>query len=293
MVRCDICPRDCKIDRAAAKGFCGEGNSVRIARAAPHKWEEPCISGTMGSGTVFFSGCNLRCVFCQNRTISRSGTGKEVSVEQLATIFLRLQAEGMHNVNLVTPTHFTVQIKEALTRAKAMGLYIPVVWNSSGYEKAEIIRSLAGYVDVYMPDFKYVSGGLSKKYSAAEDYFSVAKAALDEMVLQKGNAVFKDGLLTKGVLVRHLVLPGCVEDSKAVLRFLHRRYGEAIYISIMKQYTPPKQEMPDELGRPLYDEEYNEVTRYAEKLGITKGFLQEGNPALESFIPEFDLSGVE
>lgn len=291
--KCNICPRACDVDRNGSRGFCGEGDSIRLARAAAHYWEEPCISGDNGSGAVFFSGCNLHCVFCQNREISRSGIGKAVTVEQLAHIFLRLQSEGVHNINLVTPTHFSDKIKKALLYAKSEGLVLPIVWNSSGYENTESIRELKGIVDIYMPDFKYVSADLSNRYSKAADYFEVAKKALDEMVIQRGAPVFKDGLMTEGVIVRHLALPGCVEDSKAVLRFLRRRYGNAIYISIMKQYTPPDFEMPDELGRKLYDEEYEELCEYSRKLGIIQGFTQEGECVGESFIPKFNLEGVE
>jgi len=293
MAACDICPRRCGVDRNTAFGFCGEGAPVRVARAAPHYWEEPCISGIKGSGTVFFSGCNLRCAFCQNGAISHKGIGEKVTACQLADIFMRLQAEDVHNINLVTPTHFAVQINEALLSAKSKGLYLPIVWNSGGYESVDTLRLLKDVIDIYMPDFKYVSADLSRKYSHAEDYFSVAKAALDEMVLQKGGAVFEDGIMQKGVLVRHLVLPGCTHDSKAVLRFLHRRYGASVYISVMKQYTPPKHPVPDQLGRALYEEEYKEVCEYAEKLGIEQGFFQEGDPVGESFVPDFDLSGVK
>ncbi len=293
MAACNICPRECGVDRSTVCGFCGEGETIRVARAAPHYWEEPCISGTNGSGTVFFSGCNLRCVFCQNGAISHKGIGEKVNTCQLADIFLRLQTKRVHNINLVTPTHFAAQIKEALLLAKAKGLAVPVVWNSGGYESVHTLRSLKDVVDIYMPDFKYTSPELGYKYSHAEDYFTVAKAALDEMVLQKGGAIFDDRLMKKGVLVRHLVLPACTQDSKAVLRFLHRRYGKAIYISIMKQYTPPKHPVPDELGRALYEEEYDEVCEYAKKLGIEQGFFQEGDPVGESFVPDFDLSGVK
>ena len=293
MSNCNICPRACDVCRKTSCGFCGEGQKVRVARAAPHYWEEPCISGTKGSGTVFFSGCNLRCVFCQNGAISHKGVGKVLSTAQLAEIFLRLQDTGVHNINLVTPTHFSIQIKEALLLAKAKGLVLPIVWNSGGYESVETLRSLEDVVDVYMPDFKYASEELGKRYSHAKDYFPTAKAALDEMVLQKGGAEFKDGLMVKGVLVRHLVLPACTEDSKAVIRFLHRRYGNSVYLSIMKQYTPPKHPVPDELGRTLTEAEYEEVCEYAKRIGVEQGFFQEGDPVGESFIPEFDLSGVE
>ncbi len=283
---CLQCPRRCSVDRSIGKGFCGEGEKLRISRAAAHHWEEPCISGTAGSGTVFFSGCNLRCVFCQNAAISRGDVGKELSVEELAAVFLRLEGTGVHNINLVTPTHFSLQILSALKRA---ALSVPVVWNSGGYESAEIIRQLNGAVDIYMPDFKYVSSALSAKYSSAADYFERAKEALDEMVFQCGGAEFDGDLMKRGVLVRHLVLPGCVDDSKAVLRFLHRRYGGAIYISIMRQYTPMSDKLPDCLSRAVSDDEYEEVCAYAEALGIENGFLQEKEAIGESFIPPFDL----
>ncbi len=283
---CLMCPRHCNTNRSVGRGFCGEGDTVRISRAAAHFWEEPCISGTSGSGTVFFSGCNLRCVFCQNRQISRGNVGKELSVKELSEVFLKLQGTGVHNINLVTPTHFSAQILDALRISE---LDIPVVWNSGGYESAEVIRSLCGEVDIYMPDFKYISGELSSKYSGAGDYFAVASAALDEMVLQRGGATFDGDLMTSGVLVRHLILPGCIDDSKAVLRFLHRRYGSAIYISIMRQYTPMAADLPDSLSRAVTDAEYGEVCAYAARLGIENGFLQEKEAISESFIPPFDL----
>ncbi len=259
---------------------------MRISRAAAHYWEEPCISGTVGSGTVFFSGCNLRCVFCQNAAISRGNVGKELGVQELSDVFLRLQDTGVHNINLVTPTHFSTQILGALRLAK---LSVPVLWNSGGYESVETIRSLNAAIDIYMPDFKYVSATLSARYSSAADYFETAKNALDEMVLQRGGAEFDGDLMKRGVLVRHLVLPGCTEDSKAVLRFLHRRYGAAIYISIMRQYTPMSDKLPDSLSRTVTDEEYDAVCAYAAKLGIENGFLQEKDAIGESFIPPFDL----
>lgn len=290
---CNICPRRCGADRRYGNGYCGEGDKIRIARAAAHYWEEPCISGVRGSGAVFFGGCNMGCVFCQNGAISRGGRGRLYSDGETADIFLRLQGESVHNINLVTPTHFTHRIKNALSIAKSKGLDLPVVWNSGGYELEETLRGLEGLVDVYMPDFKYMDGELGLKYSHAADYASVARAALDEMVLQRGEARFEDGIMTRGVIVRHLVLPGCSEDSKAVLRFLHRRYGNAIYISLMKQYTPMRAELPDELGRRLEEAEYDVLAAYALRLGIEQGFFQEGDPVGQSFIPEFDLVGGE
>ncbi len=283
---CLQCPRHCKVDRQKNKGFCGESNVVRISRAAAHYWEEPCISGSKGSGTVFFSGCNLRCVFCQNAAISRGNVGKELSVSELAEVFLRLQETGVHNINLVTPTHFSLQISQALKLSK---LSVPVIWNSGGYESVNIIRKLHGSVDIYMPDFKYVSTALSSRYSSATDYFERAREALDEMVFQCGGAEFDGDLMKRGVLVRHLVLPGCTEDSKAVLRFLNRRYGNAIHISIMRQYTPMRNDLPDCLSRCVTENEYDEICAYAAKLGIENGFLQEEGAIGESFIPPFDL----
>lgn len=293
MEACFACPRKCGADRDSATGFCGEYSRPALTRAAPHYWEEPCISGTNGSGTVFFSGCNLRCVFCQNSAISRGGAGKTMDTDALAAVFMRLADTGVHNINLVTPTHFSLSVRHAVLKAKALGLSIPIVWNSSGYESVEILGKLDGIVDIYMPDFKYVSRALSARYSGAADYFEVAKSALDEMVLQRGGACFDGGIMKRGVIVRHLVLPGCVEDSKSVLRFLHRRYGNAIYISVMKQYTPMCDNLPDELGRRISEAEYREVTDYAEKLGIENGFFQTGDPVGESFVPRFDFSGLE
>lgn len=287
-----MCPRGCGVDRHTTKGFCGVGADITVARAAPHYWEEPCISGTKGSGTVFFSGCSLRCVYCQNNAISRGGVGKTVTSQQLADIMLNLAAKGVHNINLVTPGHFASSISKAIETARGLGLDIPIVWNSSGYEHAEEIAKLKGKVDIYLPDFKYKSAALAAKYSAAPNYFDIASKALDEMVLQQGGAVFNGDLMVRGVIVRHLVLPGCVEDSKSVLSYLHRRYGNAIYISIMSQYTPVGTSLPDSLNRPLTAEEYNEVKNYAMRIGINQGFFQEGAAVGESFIPSFDLSGV-
>lgn len=292
MAGCFSCPRRCGADRQREKGFCGERSVIRVTRAAPHYWEEPCISGTRGSGAVFFAGCNLKCVFCQNAAISRGEYGKEVSVEGLADIFLRLQGEGVHNINLVTPTHFTRAVAAALEAAKARGLSIPVVWNSSGYENVEELRRLSGLVDVYMPDYKYRDAALARRYSGAADYPAAAEAALDEMVLQRGGARFEGGLMTSGVIVRHLVLPGCTEDSKNVLNFLHRRYGGAVYISIMRQYTPMRADLPDSLWRRLTDEEYAAVTDFAEKIGIKNGYVQEKEAADASFIPPFDEAAL-
>ena len=293
--RCNLCPRECNVDRGLGKiGFCKVPNHIKVARAALHFWEEPCISGEEGSGTVFFSGCNLRCVYCQNRKIAEGIFGKEVTVERLAAIFLELQEKGANNINLVTPSHYVLQIVKALKMAKEQGLTVPIVYNSSAYEKVEVLRLLEGLVDVYLPDFKYMDAMLSKKYSNAKDYPDVAKAALKEMVRQVGEPKFDErGILINGVVVRHLVLPGYTKESKSVIQYLYETYGNHIYISILSQFTPLKglEEYP-ELNRKLREEEYNEVVDYAIEIGVENGFIQEGDVAEESFIPDFDGQGV-
>ena len=246
---CTLCPRACKVNRIAGQiGVCGEGAQIRAARAALHFWEEPCISGKSGSGAVFFSGCSVGCVFCQNQTIAHGETGFSLTSKRLSEIFLDLQAQGANNINLVTPTHFIPQIREALLLAKDAGLFLPIVYNTSGYEKVESLHLLHGLVDIYMPDCKYYSRELSTRYSHCADYFAQTSQAITEMVRQVGIPLFNgdpeddsysdEVLLKKGVLVRHLLLPGCVEDSKKVLSWLHETFGEQIYISIMRQYTP-------------------------------------------------------
>ena len=262
---------------------------LKVSRAALHMWEEPCISGKEGSGTVFFSGCTLRCVFCQNRDIAAGRRGKEISIERLSEIFLELMEKGANNINLVTPTHYTKQVIKALDIAKKQGMNLPIVYNTGGYEKVDTIKMLEGYVDVYLPDFKYVSSDISGKYSGAKDYYIYAKDALGEMVRQTGKPKFDErGIMTKGVIVRHLILPGCSEDSKAVIKYLYNTYGDDIYISIMNQYTPFRMENYPELNRKVTTYEYNKVVNYAIELGITNGFVQEGSAASESFIPDFD-----
>jgi len=297
-VKCDLCPRKCLVDRKKGeKGICGQTENLKVARAALHFWEEPCISGDAGSGAVFFSGCPLHCVFCQNENIANGTVGKEISVERLAEIFLELQEKGANNINLVTPGHFVPQITKALDLAKQEGLKLPIVYNTSSYETVETIKRLEGYVDIYLPDFKYMSPGLSKKYSHAPDYAEVAKAAIAEMVRQTGKAVFvngdEDNLILRGTIVRHLTLPGCMEDSMQILKYLHETYGDMIYISIMNQFTPLSNlEKYPELNRRITDEEYETLVDYAIEIGIENGFIQEGNTAEESFIPAFDCEGV-
>lgn len=291
---CTLCPRTCQVNRASGEtGFCGKTASIQVARASLHMWEEPCISGTNGSGTIFFTGCNLKCVFCQNHTIAIGKKGREVSVSQLADLFLMLQDKGAHNINLVTPSHYVPGIAETLRLAKKQGLCLPIVYNTSGYDSVSTLSLLDGLVDVYMPDFKYVSGELSKRYSHADDYFNVAKASLAEMFRQVGSPVFDGDMLVKGILVRHLLLPGCTEDSKAVIQYLHATYGDNIFISIMNQYTPlPHVATFPEINRKVTPAEYDEVVDFAIDLGVENGFIQEGDTAEESFIPEFDFTGL-
>lgn len=294
MAACTLCPRTCGADRERTSGYCGADGTVRVARAAPHHWEEPFLSGSNGSGTVFFTGCQLRCVYCQNREISRGRAGKPVTVRQLADIFLSLQAQGVHNINLVTPDPYLPQVAEALRMAKRDGLTLPVVMNCSGYETAEMLRSIEGLIDIYLPDFKYCSPLLAKKYSSAADYPQVAKAALAEMVRQRPRIrKGRQGMLKAGVVVRHLLLPGQVSDSKRVLAYLHQTYGDCIYISIMSQFTPFGLESVPELNRRVTEEEYEDLIDFARKLGIRRAFVQEGSAASESFIPPFDGEGVE
>lgn len=292
---CHLCPRNCGVDRLAGqKGFCGVDAGIMVARAALHMWEEPCISGKEGSGAVFFSGCSLGCAFCQNRTISKGQSGKVITVEHLAELFLDLQEQKANNINLVTAGHFLPQVREALILAKEQGLTIPVVYNSSGYEKAEMLRYLEGLVDIYLPDLKYLEADLAGKYSHAKDYPEVAMKALEEMVRQVGMPEFDErGMMKKGVIVRHLLLPGHVRNSKKVLEYLYGTYGDQIYISLMSQYTPmPAMKDDPQLSRKVTDREYDRLLDHAISLGVTNCFIQEGETAKESFIPEFNGEGV-
>lgn len=291
---CCLCPRNCHANRVQGKtGYCGQTADIRAARAALHMWEEPCISGDSGSGAVFFSGCTLGCVYCQNHKIANGTVGKAVSVERLADIFLELQEQGAWNLNLVTAGHFVPQIMKSLDLAKRQGLYIPVVYNTSGYEKADTLKKLEGYIDIYLPDLKYVDTALAEKYSFAPDYPNVAKAALYEMVRQTGEARFEGEQMKRGVIVRHLVLPGQTKASKDVIRYLYETYGDRIFISILNQYTPmPHLERYPELNRKITEAEYDEVVDYAISIGVENGFIQEGDTARESFIPEFDITGI-
>lgn len=328
---CNLCPRFCSAERGMGqRGYCGMTEEVTVARVAPHFWEEPCISGQKGSGTVFFSGCNLRCVYCQNYKIAAGKAGKQMTTEELSDAFLSLQAQGCHNINLVTPSHYVPQIREALLRSR---LDIPVVYNTSSYECVQTLRQMEGLVDIYLADLKYLDKNLAEKYSHALDYPETAKAAIAEMVRQVGGIEYEcmpedafsgpekadrgatpgagdtgggvklrqeavcvrnateypDGALMKrGVIVRHLLLPGQAEEAKHILRYLYETYGDTIAVSILNQYTPlPHVAAYPELNRKVTEEEYEEVVEFALELGIGHGFLQEGEAATESFIPNF------
>ena len=309
---CDLCPRRCDVLRSIGqRGYCGMSEEVTVARVAPHFWEEPCISGEKGSGTVFFSGCNLRCVYCQNHKIAAGKAGQRMSIEELSAAFLSLQEMKCHNINLVTPSHYVPQIRAALQQAK---LSVPVVYNTSSYECVQTLRQMEGLVDIYLADLKYLSSDLAKRYSHAADYPETAKAAINEMVRQTGGIEYEcvpekeevgeqtegnrtiqnateypDGALMKrGVIVRHLLLPGQTEEAKRVLKYLYETYGDTIAVSILNQYTPlPHVEAYPELNRKVTEEEYEEVVEYAVEVGIGHGFLQEGQAASESFIPDF------
>lgn len=295
MDACSLCPRECRANRIAGKtGYCKMTQEIRLARAALHMWEEPCVSGEKGSGTVFFSGCSLRCVFCQNHNIAAGEIGKTVTVKRLAEIFLMLQEQGAANLNLVTGSHYVPQIIQALNMARAAGLKLPVVFNCGGYEKVETLKLLEGYVDVYLPDFKYMDGKLAADLSHAPDYVDRAMESISEMVRQTGPCVFDEkGYIQKGTIVRHLILPGHTGNSIKVLNYLYETYGDLIYISIMNQYTPVVKNLPfKELNRKVTRREYEKVLNAALELGIENGFFQEGETADESFIPAFDYEGV-
>lgn len=294
---CRICPRECNVDRRKGKkGVCGvSGNGIYGARAALHMWEEPCISGEEGSGTVFFSGCPLRCVYCQNYEIARAERGSEITVERLSEIFLELQEKHANNINLVTPTHYSLEIIEAVNLARAKGLRIPIVYNCSGYESVITLKKLEGIVDIYLVDYKYEDSCLAKRYSNAANYPEVVKEALKEMVRQCGAAEFDEReIMQKGVIVRHLLLPGQLQNGKDVVKYVYETYGDQVFLSLMNQYTPlPHVEKWPELNRKVTEEEYEELVDYAIDLGVENGFIQEGETAQESFIPAFEGEGWE
>lgn len=292
---CKLCPRNCGVNRLNGElGFCKSGADVKLARVALHNWEEPCISGENGSGTVFFSECNLKCVFCQNNSISHKGVGKDVSIERLSETFLEQQERGARNINLVTPTHFVPQIIEAIKLAKENGLALPIVYNSSGYENIETIKALNGYVDIYLPDLKYFDDKYAVKYSHAPKYFEFASKAIEEMYTQTGNPQFDEiGMMEKGVIIRHLMLPGLLFDSKKIIDYIYKTFGDKVFISLMNQYTPFNNvENYPEINKPLNPKHYDSLIDYCISLGIKNAFIQEEGTVSESFIPEFDLRGV-
>ena len=292
---CILCPRKCGINRSTGQtGVCGVSSEIKVARAALHYWEEPCISGKRGSGAVFFSGCSLHCVFCQNREISDGKAGKVISKERLSDIFMELADKGANNINLVTPGQYIPDIVWAVNDAKSRGMKLPIIYNTSGYENVTELKLLEGIVDVYLPDFKYMDSTLSARYSRAKDYPSVAKQALSEMVRQQPDVVIDDatGLIQKGVIVRQLLLPGHVNDAKAVLKYLYDTYHNHVYISMMSQFTPIALKDYPEINRTVTKREYERLVNYALEIGITNAFIQEGDVAKDSFIPAFDCEGV-
>lgn len=292
---CLLCPRKCGINRRTGQtGVCGVSSEIKVARAALHYWEEPCISGKRGSGAVFFSGCSLHCVFCQNREISDGKEGKVISKERLSDIFMELAGKGANNINLVTPGQYIPDIVWAVNDAKSRGMKLPIIYNTSGYENVTELKLLEGIVDVYLPDFKYMDSTLSAMYSRAKDYPSVAKQALSEMVRQQPDVVIYDatGLIQKGVIVRQLLLPGHVNDAKAVLKYLYDTYHDHVYISMMSQFTPIALKDYPEINRTVTKREYERLVNYALEIGITNAFIQEGDVAKDSFIPAFDCEGV-
>ena len=293
---CTLCPRMCGADRTKAPGFCGASHQIKAARAALHQWEEPCISGTAGSGTVFFSGCTLKCVFCQNYPLSHENFGKEISTVRLAEIFLELQEKGAHNINLVTATQYLPSIRQALELARPE-LHIPVVYNSGGYERTETIREFSDCIDIWLPDLKYYDSSLSEKYSAAQNYFSMASKAIKEMIRISGGLAWdpeNPGLLKKGVVIRHMVLPGHKDDSIKLLHWIHDHFPQHQYlVSLLSQYTPYTKN-PDypQLNRRITSYEYNKVVDTALELGMTDGFMQQKSSAKEEYTPPFNLEGL-
>ena len=289
--QCKLCPKKCKVNRYKTSGFCKAKNKIKIALASVHMWEEPCISYENGSGTIFFSYCNLKCVYCQNYEVSR-GYGKEISIKRFSEICLELQEKKVHNINLVTPTHYVPLIIKGIQKARDRGLNIPIVYNTSGYEEVETIRKLDKTIDIYLTDFKYFNDEYSKKYSSVTNYFQVAARALEEMYSQVGKPILENGLMKKGIIVRVLLLPGLLEDAKKIINYLYEKYKDNIYISIMNQYTPIRCTEFEELNQRVKESDYEELVDYAYNLGVRKAFVQENEAISESFIPKFDKRGV-
>lgn len=291
--KCEICPRKCKVNRYEKKGYCRCDDKVRIALVSKHYFEEPCISGRNGSGTIFFSNCNLNCVFCQNHDISQGGKGIDVTVERLAEIMLEQQEREANNINLVTPTMYVEQIIKAIDIAKDGGLNIPIVYNTNGYEEVETIKKLAGYIDIYLPDFKYFTNELAIKYSKAPNYFEKVTSALLEMQSQFDEYVFDGEIMKKGMIVRHLVLPNHIQNSKNVLKWIKENLREDIYVSVMAQYFPTYKAIGDELiGRKLSFSEYRKIEQYFYGLDIKNGYIQDLGKHEEEFVPDFNMDNV-
>ena len=290
--KCEICPRKCKVNRNNNQiGWCKSTDRVKIGLYSTHNFEEPCISGEKGSGTVFFSNCTMNCIFCQNYEISQLGKGKEISIEELSNIFIMQQEKGVHNINLVTPTSYVYQIIEAIKIAKAKGLNIPIVYNTNGYENIETIKALNGYVDVYLPDLKYAEEKLAIEYSGAKNYFEVATNAIKEMIKQVGNIKLnEDGIIQKGVIIRHLVLPNHIENSKKVLLWIKQNLQNDIYVSIMAQYFPTyKAKENQKLNRKLTKKEWKQIEKYVEEIDIENGFIQELGDHEEEYVPKWEF----
>lgn len=288
---CNLCPRECNVDRYNSTGFCHASEQIVIAKAYLHKWEEPCISGINGSGCVFFTNCNLKCIYCQNYEISQASLGKIVSIEKLADIMLDLQLQGAHNINLVTPTHYCVQIIEAIKIAKFKGLNIPIVYNTNSYELPSTIKLLKGYVDIFLADLKYIDEKKSIEYSAAPNYYLVATKAIDEMFKLTGPANFdENGMMKSGVIVRHLMLPGMLLDTKKIISNLYNKYKNDIYLSLMNQYTPMyKAVSHSKLALPLNPKQYENAIEHCEAIGFENVFIQEDGTSTTSYVPDFNI----
>lgn len=290
--KCTLCPRNCQVNRYIETGYCKAKTKIKVALASVHMWEEPCISGENGSGTIFFSHCNMGCIYCQNYKISK-GYGKEISVKRFKEICLELQSKNVNNINLVTPTHYTPLIKKGLLKAKEEGLTNPIVYNTSSYENVDTIKMMNNIVDIYLADLKYYDDTYARKYSNAPNYFNYATMAIDEMYKQVGKPKFdKKGIMKKGLIVRVLLLPNRVEDAKKIIKYLHDKYDDNIFISIMNQYTPVKKLKYDELNRKVQDSEYDELINYACDIGVVNAYIQEGETQKESFIPNFNKAGI-
>lgn len=291
---CQICPKKCLANRLSHTGSCGAGSQIRAAKAFLHQWEEPCLSGEKGSGTIFFSGCNLNCLFCQNYRISQEYSGKEISTDRLAEIMLALQQQGAANINLVTPTPYAVHIIQAVSTAKQKGLNIPVIYNTNGYDTVETVKMLEGTVDIYLPDIKYYSDAYAFKYSNVKNYFHYATQAVMAMVEQVGHPVFDDkGMMKKGVLIRHLVLPDLLDDTKKILKWIKDNLGEQAFVSLMCQYTPLfNASKSEQINRKLDEWEYDLIIDYFFEIGLENGFVQEHSSATSDYVPDFDLSGL-